>query len=56
MPQSQPSATPKMEDPKFGFNFYSERLNCRAAMIGFILLIVIEYATDKGALTWLGLR
>jgi hypothetical protein len=56
MTQPQPSITPKLEDPKFGFNYYSERLNGRAAMIGFLLMVVIEYVTDKGVLSWLGLR
>ncbi|MBF2067671.1 MAG: hypothetical protein IGS39_25120 [Calothrix sp. C42_A2020_038] len=56
MTQPQPSITPKLEEPKFGFNEYAERLNGRAAMIGFLLIIVIEYVTDKGVLTWLGLR
>ncbi|BDA70798.1 hypothetical protein DSM106972_012650 [Dulcicalothrix desertica PCC 7102] len=56
MTQPQPSITPKLEEPKFGFNEYAERLNGRAAMIGFLLIVVIEYVTDKGVLTWLGLR
>ncbi|BAZ41996.1 CAB/ELIP/HLIP-related protein [Calothrix sp. NIES-4101] len=56
MTQPQPSISPKLEDPKFGFNEYSERLNGRAAMIGFLLIVVIEYITDKGVLSWLGLR
>ncbi|MEA5570490.1 chlorophyll a/b-binding protein [Calothrix sp. UHCC 0171] len=56
MTQPQPSISPKLEDPKFGFNEYSERLNGRAAMIGFLLIVVIEYVTDKGVLSWLGLR
>ncbi len=56
MTQPQPSVTPKLEEPKFGFNEYAERLNGRAAMIGFIFIVVIEYVTDKGVLSWLGLR
>jgi len=36
MTQPQPSTTPRFEEPKFGFNEYAERLNGRAAMIGFI--------------------
>lgn len=54
--ETKPSVTPKIEDPKFGFNEYAERLNGRAAMIGFILLVVIEYITDQGILSWLGLK
>jgi hypothetical protein len=56
MTQSQPTITPKLEDPKFGFNEYAERLNGRAAMIGFLLIIVIEYVTNQGVLSWLGLK
>ncbi|MEM1368996.1 MAG: hypothetical protein AAGG02_13465 [Cyanobacteria bacterium P01_H01_bin.15] len=52
----QPSTEPKLEDPKFGFNEYAERLNGRAAMIGFVLTLIIEYATGQGLLAWLGLQ
>ncbi len=56
MAQPQPSVSPKLEEPKFGFNEYAERLNGRAAMIGFILMVIIEYFTDQGVLSWLGLN
>ncbi|MEZ2225606.1 MULTISPECIES: hypothetical protein [unclassified Microcoleus] len=52
----QPTITPKLSQPKFGFNNYAERLNGRAAMIGFILTLAIEYATGQGLLSWLGLN
>jgi len=52
----QPSKTPELEDPKFGFNSYAERLNSRAAMIGFGAILIIEYITGKGILEWLGLQ
>jgi hypothetical protein len=55
MTNPQPSVTPKLTEPKFGFNDYSERLNGRAAMIGFVLTLVIEYTTGQGLLAWLGL-
>lgn len=51
----QPTKTPNLEEPKFGFNSYAERLNGRAAMIGFMLAILIEVLTGQGVLTWLGL-
>jgi hypothetical protein len=54
--ETKPSVTPKIEEPRFGFNEYAERLNGRAAMIGFLLLIVIEYVTNQGVLSWLGLK
>ncbi|WP_019507987.1 hypothetical protein [Pleurocapsa sp. PCC 7319] len=52
----KPSVTPNLEDPKFGLNSYSERLNGRAAMIGFAAILIIEYMTGKGLLAWLGLQ
>lgn len=56
MTQPTPTQTPKIEDPKFGFNDYAEKLNGRAAMIGFTLTLLIEYLTGKGVLAWLGLQ
>jgi len=56
MTEPQPTTTPKLEDPKFGFNDYAERLNGRAAMIGFIVTVAIEYFTGQGLLSWLGLN
>ncbi|MGL5077059.1 MAG: hypothetical protein ACRDBG_14720 [Waterburya sp.] len=52
----KPSVTPNLEEPKFGFNSYSERLNARAALIGFSAILIIEYFTGKGLLSWLGLQ
>ncbi len=56
MTQTQPTVTPNLEEPKFGFNAYAELLNGRAAMIGFVLMIAIEYVTGQGLLAWLGLQ
>ncbi|HCV29965.1 MAG TPA: hypothetical protein DGO89_06870 [Microcoleaceae bacterium UBA9251] len=56
MTQLQPTTNPKLSQPKFGFNNYAERLNGRAAMIGFVLTLIIEYATGQGLLSWLGLN
>lgn len=55
MAKTQPTTTPNVEDPKFGFNTYAEKLNGRAAMIGFLITLGIEYATGQGLLSWLGL-
>ncbi|MEE3716983.1 chlorophyll a/b-binding protein [Tumidithrix elongata RA019] len=52
---TEPTQTPQATDPKFGFNTYAERLNGRAAMIGFLLAVVIEFVTGQGLLAWLGL-
>jgi len=54
--QPQPSVPPKLEEPKLGFNEYAERLNGRAAMIGFMIMVAIECITNQGVLAWLGLR
>jgi hypothetical protein len=56
MATPQPTQSPKLEEPKFGFNDYAERLNGRAAMIGFVLTLAIEYFTGQGLLSWLGLQ
>ncbi|MDY7020020.1 MAG: chlorophyll a/b-binding protein [Cyanobacteriota bacterium] len=55
MTPTQPTTTPNLEEPKFGFNRYSERLNGRAAMVGFVITLAIEYFTGQGLLAWLGL-
>lgn len=52
---TEPTTVPQATDPKFGFNTYAERLNGRAAMIGFVLMVGIELATGKNLLVWLGL-
>lgn len=41
------------ESASFGFTKEAEKLNGRAAMIGFISLLVWEVATGQGLLTWL---
>jgi hypothetical protein len=33
--------------PSFGFNDFSELLNGRMAMIGFVAMVVIEYSTHQ---------
>lgn len=52
----QPTTTPKLDEPKFGFHRYAERLNGRAAMVGFTITLIIEYLTGQGLLAWLGLN
>ncbi len=55
MTKPQPSTSPNLVEPKFGFNDYSERLNGRAAMVGFVATLIIEYLSGQGLLSWLGL-
>ena len=56
MTKIKPSTTPKLEEQKYGFNEYAERLNGRAAMIGFVLALAIEYLSGQGVMSWLGLN
>ena len=53
-----PSPTPSSNkpEPAFGWNAYAEQINGRFAMIGFVLLLLIEFLTRQDFLTWLGLR
>ncbi|MBD2777774.1 chlorophyll a/b-binding protein [Iningainema tapete] len=41
------------ETQQFGFTEYSELLNGRLAMIGFIALIAFEVFTGQGVISWL---
>jgi hypothetical protein len=56
MAPTEPTVTPTLDRPKSGFNDYAERLNGRAAMIGFVALVLFELATGQPIVTWLGLR
>ncbi len=51
-----PSISPKRERPKKGFNEYAEQLNGRAAMVGFLILIAIEYFTGHSLVSLIGLK
>lgn len=55
MTNLEPTVTPKIQRPKAGFTAYAERLNGRAAMVGFVAVVAIEYFTGQSFLTWLGL-
>ena len=56
MANLQPTKVPNMKRPKKGFNEYAEQLNGRAAMVGFLALVLIELLTGKGLLTLIGLK
>jgi hypothetical protein len=47
--------TPPIE-PSFGWNVYAEKVNGRFAMMGFVLLLLLEFVTGQDLFTWLGLR
>jgi Chlorophyll A-B binding protein len=53
-PDSKVTTSPN--EPSFGWNVYAEQINGRFAMIGFILLLVLELVTGQDLFTWLGLR
>jgi hypothetical protein len=42
-------------EPAFGFSSYAEQINGRFAMIGFVGMLLLEFLTGQGLLTWLGL-
>ncbi len=56
MANLDPTVTPIIERSKAGFNDYAERLNGRAAMVGFVALVLFELVTGQAIVTWLGLR
>jgi hypothetical protein len=43
-------------DPAFGWTKYAEQINGRFAMVGFVMLLVLEFFTKQDLITWLGLR
>lgn len=55
MASIEPTVSPNLSHPKNGFNEYAERINGRAAMVGFVAIIVIELVTGQGLLSWLGI-
>ena len=52
----QLSSPPSPDAPGFGWTRYSEQVNGRFAMIGFVALLVLEALTNQDIFTWLGLR
>jgi hypothetical protein len=52
---SPPLLVPHADRPQYGFNRTAERMNGRAAMIGFLAVILIEAFTGHGLMHWLGL-
>jgi hypothetical protein len=56
---SQPAETPETPleaEPSMGWNRYAERINGRFAMVGFVILLLLEFFTHQDLFTWLGLR
>ncbi len=52
---AEPSPNPQPE-PALGWTVYAEQLNGRFAMIGLVLLLVLEFFARQDFITWLGFR
>lgn len=52
---TQPKKIPEIPAPMFGFVEYAERINSRAAMIGFIGILIIEFFANRGILQLAGI-
>ncbi|KAL6776377.1 OHP1 [Auxenochlorella protothecoides x Auxenochlorella symbiontica] len=52
---AQPKVLPTLPPPKFGWVDYAERLNSRAAMIGFFALLLVEGISGRGLLQLIGI-
>ncbi len=55
-PETPSKSTAPAPEPAFGWTAYAEQINGRFAMLGFVLLIVLEFFTHQDLITWLGLR
>ncbi|MGC1306158.1 MAG: chlorophyll a/b-binding protein [Phormidesmis sp.] len=55
-PKEAPDRQPEPDLPSFGWNSYSEKLNGRFAMVGFVALLALELFTQQDFFTWLGIR
>ncbi|WP_299412890.1 chlorophyll a/b-binding protein [Acaryochloris sp. IP29b_bin.148] len=58
-PNPEPTPLPDLEappEPAFGWTDYAERINGRFAMVGFIVLLLLELVTRQDFFTWVGLR
>jgi len=48
----EPTTIPVRRLPRYGFHTHTERLNGRAAMLGFIALLAVEIKLGHGLLVW----
>lgn len=51
-----PNPTATEPEPGFGWTAYAERLNGRFAMVGLVLMLLLELFTHQDFVTWVGLR
>lgn len=54
-PTKVEETAPPSEQPSFGWNAYAEKINGRFAMIGFVLLLLLEVITGQSFWSWIGL-
>ena len=54
-PANKTSSATTNDPPEFGWTSYSERINGRFAMVGFVALILIEALSGQNFLQWAGL-
>jgi len=57
VPKHQPPKTSATtnDEPSFGWSGYAERVNGRFAMIGFIIILLIEALSKTSFLHWAGI-
>ena len=48
----EPTEIPQRRLPRYGFHGHTEKLNGRAAMLGFITLLLVEIKLGHGLLIW----
>ena len=51
-PMLEPKDIPQRRLPRYGFHSHTEKLNGRAAMLGFIALLAVEFKLGHGLLIW----
>lgn len=54
-PTAPETEVEETEQPAFGWNAYAEKINGRFAMIGFVLLLLLEIITGQSFWSWIGL-
>ena len=62
MTETQPNSNAQAPEvavplqPAVGWTLYAEQINGRFAMVGFLLLLLLNWFTIEDIFTWLGLR
>ncbi|WP_318729036.1 hypothetical protein [Roseofilum sp. Guam] len=53
-PPEPATPEPNPSEPSFGWTTYAEQLNGRFAMIGIILLLILEFFSQQTFFEWIG--